>query len=87
MELLWRIADTLPGGVRKSDIIDLGWLEAPAELKAEHARLTRAYNTLIDAHNARIKAANAARAAERERLAVRAEMCPQCFTIHAGECL
>jgi predicted aminopeptidase len=45
------------------------------------------WNAVLDAAAARArKAANEARVA-REAAALKASVCPSCFTVHAGECL
>jgi len=54
--------------------------------EGEYKKAVAVYNDLVAAHNAEVQRRKDARRADAERKTVRSQMCPSCFTVHAGDC-
>lgn len=54
--------------------------------EGEYKKAVAVYNDLVTKHNAEVQRRKDARHAAAERKAVRSQMCPTCFTVHAGDC-
>ena len=64
------------------------WLQGATQDDYQaHDTLTAQWNAIIAAAKARRVARETVLANQRERAAVRAAMCQDCFTVHAGECV
>lgn len=83
---LLKLQAMAPDLVPNSVLDAANWLEHLDEMAA-FDKLVARHNVIVTTINARIKAKKIAREAAKERAAVRASMCSECFTVHSGECL
>jgi DNA-binding GntR family transcriptional regulator len=56
------------------------------DLTDRYNRLVSEHNSIVDRIKARDRAEAERRQAIKERELLRSQLCPQCFTVHAGEC-